>query len=161
MMDALSPGIGHNHPPTTLTEELTEETVALAEHAHELVVCADERAEIYDDDTASRAVRLLGTMKDAVEEIDKARVDRKAPYLESGRLVDRHFESILLPLAGPEPKKKLQGAAGDLLARIDGWRRQKEEEVLIERQRLEEEARMAEEEAYDTEKAQQQAEEQG
>ena len=139
-------GIGGNNPPT-LAEELSEETTALVTRATELVICADERSEVVDDDTAARAVQLLGQMKDLVEEIERARVDRKEPFLASGRIVDTHFHTIMDPLAGPEPKKKLMGAAGDLLARIDAWRRQKEAEAEIERQRLAEEARRLEEAA--------------
>jgi hypothetical protein len=143
---AREPTIGHNRPPT-LAEELTDETEGLAARAHDMIVCADERCEIIDDESSQRAVLLIGQMKDLTGEIEVARVVRKEPFLEGGRTVDRHFHSIMLPLCGPDHKKKLEGSAGYLLARIDAYRRQKDAEIAAERLRIEEEARKQRQEA--------------
>src|SRR5215472_16930654 len=140
------PGIGHNRAPT-LGEEIAEETKEIAARAHEMVICADERAEIYDDDTAAKGVQLLGQMKDLIDELENMRVARKEPFLRSGRVVDGHYNAILAPLAGPDHKKKLGGSAGDLLARIDQWRRHKDAEAEQEKERLFEAAQAAQTQA--------------
>jgi hypothetical protein len=138
--------LGGNRAPT-LAEELIEETRALAERALEMEFCADYRAEIIDDETASKAVQLIGQMKDLISEIESARVERKEPFLRDGRIVDTHFHAILTPLSGPDHKKKLEGSAGALLARVDAYRRKKEAEIEAERRRIEAEAKKQREEA--------------
>lgn len=130
MSEARIATIGHNRPPT-LEDELIAETAKLAERSYELIICADERAEVVDDDTAARAVQLAAMMRTCYDDLEKARVDRKEPFLVNGRTVDRHFHGIIEPLAGPEPKKRIQGAIGDLLSRIDQYRRQREAEAAV------------------------------
>jgi hypothetical protein len=137
--------IGGNKPPT-LIDELISETESFAEQAM-LKIYSYERCEIIDDETSEAAVLLIGQMKELIEEIENARFERKEPFLRDGRVVDTHFHSILTPLAGPDHKKKLGGAAGDLLARIDAYRKKKDAEVEAERRRLEEAARKEREQA--------------
>jgi hypothetical protein len=138
--------MGHNRPPgppptgLVSVEDLELETEALAKRAQELIVDADNRSEIVDDDTASRATLLLGMMKDCLADIEKVRVARKGPFLEAEKTVDQFFHTITSPLAGPNPKDRLGGSAGDLLARIDAWRKLKAAEAAAERRRLEAEA---------------------
>jgi type IV secretory pathway VirB10-like protein len=150
------PGIGHNLPP--LGEQLVLETIALETRIAERVASAQERAVVATEDDAEKATLLLAMMRELYGEIDAARIERKAPYLEAGRGIDAHFTELQLPLVGPSPKQKLTGAYGELHARLDAFRRRQEAEATAERRRLEEEARRQREAAEAAERARLQAE---
>lgn len=129
-------GIGHNNPP--LDELLAEETIDLRNRAIDLVGAA-ERATVTDDDTAARATKLIVMIRDHAKKIEEMREQRKAPFLESGRIVDRHFTSIRSPLIGDDAKR-MGGAALRVHNLVDAYRRKQEEIAAAERRRLEEEA---------------------
>ncbi|HSR77595.1 MAG TPA: hypothetical protein VLN57_13500 [Xanthobacteraceae bacterium] len=151
------------HDPSTnlppLGELLTEETAGLKTRADELVLDAREHAVVATEDDAERATLLLAMMRGHYDVIDAARQDRKAPYLENGRIVDAHYADLQLPLVGPSPKQRLTGAYGELHARLDGFRKRKEAEAAAERARLEAEARRQREAAEVAERARREAEE--
>lgn len=141
------PGIGHNQPP--LTELLAEETVALKSRADDLIASAG-RAKVEDDETAGRATTLAKMLAEHSKAIDKAREERKAPFLEAGRTVDRHFGAL---------KQPVDVAKGQVVALLDAYRRKKEAEAAAERRRLEEEARKAREAAEAAERERRRIEE--
>lgn len=122
-------GIGGNDPP--LEEVLAEETAGLKERADDLVSAARDRATVTSGDDAGRATLLLAMMREHESAIDAARRARKAPFLISGRVIDRFFGQLAMPLAG---------ACSELHARLDAYMRQKEAEIAAERLRLTEEA---------------------
>ena len=101
-----------------LRELLAEETVTLAAAAQENIICADERSEVVDDDSAGRAVRLEATMIEIWQDLEKMRKDLKAPFAKAADVIDAHFHEITLPLIGPTPLKQREGAVGDLHSRI-------------------------------------------
>lgn len=150
--------IGGNQPP--LSEALPAETEELRKRAEELIASATERATVTTDDEAERATALYAMMREHWQDIDVARALRKAPFLESERFIDRHYGAIALPLVGGDPKRKITGAAGELLARIDAYRQERERQAQLERRRLAEEARKAHEAAEEAERARQAAEDQ-
>jgi hypothetical protein len=133
-----TPGIGHNLPP--LGEQLVLETIALETRIAERVASAQERAVVATADDAERATLLLAMMRELYDEVDAARQERKAPYLLAGRQIDEHYSNLLLPLVGPSPKQRMAGAYGELLSRLDSFRRRQEAAAAAERARLEIEA---------------------
>lgn len=138
-MNDLSPGFGHNRGLTSieaLLELLREQTATLAEKAGELILCADERSEIVDEDSAGKAVQLEATMIELYADLDKLRAEIKKPYLEAGATIDAHFHTITQPLIGSTPAKKREGAVGDLHARIEAYDIAKRAEIDAERERL-------------------------
>lgn len=149
-------GIGDNAPP--LAELLVDETAALKQRSDDLIAGA-ARCTVTDEDSAKRATQLAGMMKDHGAKIETAREERKRPFLEGGRTVDAHFAALKTPLVGNDPKGKLGGAAAEVVARIDTWRREEERKAAAERARLEEEARVAREAQAAAERAQREAEE--
>jgi hypothetical protein len=146
-----------NLPP--LAELLPEETAALKTRVDELVLNATEAAVVAGPDDAERATLLLAMMRECYEGIDAARVERKAPFLEAGRTVDSFYADLAFPLVGPSPKQRLQGAYGELHARLDAYRRRQEADAAAERRRLEDEARRQREAAETAERARRAAEE--
>jgi hypothetical protein len=158
MMDDLGqPGIGHNLPP--LGEQLVLETIHFETQIAERVASAQERAVVTTEDDAEKATLLLAMMRELYDQIDAARTERKAPYLEAGRIVDAHFTELQLPLVGPSPKQKLTGAYGELHARLDAYRKRQEAASAAERARLEAEARRQREAAEAAERKRREAEE--
>lgn len=147
--------IGGNQPP--LAESLIDATAHLKKRADDLVASAG-RAAVTDDDTAGKATLLAKMLKEHAAFIETAREERKKPFLEAGRTVDLHFAGLRSPLVGTDPKK-IGGAAGDVVAMIDAYRRKKEAEAAEERRRLEEEARVEREKAEAALAAQRAAEE--
>jgi hypothetical protein len=159
MMDDLGqPGIGHNLPPP-LGELLVEETAEFKTRVEERVSSAKERAVVASEDDAERATLLLAMMRELYQEIDDARSERKAPFLEAGRIVDAHFADLQFPLVGPSPKQRMAGAYGELHARLDGYRKRQEAAAAAERARLEAEARRQREAAEAAERKRREAEE--
>jgi hypothetical protein len=152
-----TPGIGHNLPP--LGEQLVLETIVLETHVAERVASAQERAVVATADDAEKATLLLAMMRELYDEIDAARTERKAPYLEAGRIIDAHYADLQFPLVGPSPKQRMAGAYGELHARLDGYRKRQEAEAAAERARLEAEARRQREAAETAERARRAAEE--
>ena len=151
------PGIGHNLPP--LGALLVEETGEFKTRVAERVTSARERAVVAGEDDAEKATLLVVMCRELYLEIENARGERKAPYLEAGRIIDAHFADLVLPLVGPSPKQKLGGAAGELHARLDAYRKRKEAEAAAERARLEAEARRQREAAETAERKRREAEE--
>lgn len=149
-------GIGDNNPP--LTELLADETAELKKRSDELVAGAG-RCVVTDADTAKRAVLLAGMMTDHGKKIEAAREERKRPFLEGGRTVDAHYAALKAPLVGNDPKGKLGGAAAEVVAKADAWRREEDRRVAEERRRLEDEARAAREAQEAAQRAQREAEE--
>jgi hypothetical protein len=139
----LAPTIGHNSGAAPLSELLTEETIGLATRADELVAAAG-RAAVTDADTAGRATTLAKMLKEHGKRIDETRVARKEPFLEDGRMVDRHFKSIAAPVTE---------AADKVVRLIDAFRREEEAKALAEQRRLAEEARKLREAAEASERA--------
>ena len=143
--------IGGNEPP--LTEQLIEETAEFTKRVKQLESNA-EKATATNDETAQKATLLAGLMKDVLGEIDKAREDRKRPFLVAGRQVDAHFNGIAGLLATTDTKGKLvSGPLFKVLGLVDEYRRKKEAEAAAERRRLEEEARKQREAAEVAERA--------
>jgi hypothetical protein len=134
-----TPGIGHNLPP--LGEQLVLETIALETRIAERVASAQERAVVATEDDAEKATLLLAMMRELYGEVDAARTERKAPYLEAGRIIDAHYADLWFALVGPSPKQKLTGAYGELHARLDAYRKRQEAAAAAERQKLLAEAR--------------------
>lgn len=128
-----------NLPP--LGELLPIETANLKERIAERVAAAQERAVVATEDDAEKATLLLAMMRELYQEVDTARSERKAPYLEAGRIVDAHFADLAFPLVGPSPKQRMQGAYGELHSRLDAYRRRQEAEAAAERAKLLAEAR--------------------
>jgi hypothetical protein len=128
-----------NLPP--LPEQLIEETEELKARIAERVAAAQERAVVATEDDAEKATLLLAMCRELYGEIDAARVARKAPFLEAGRVCDAHFAELAFPLVGPSPKQKMTGAYGELHARLDAYRRRQEEAAQAERAKLLAEAR--------------------
>lgn len=149
-------GIGDNNPP--LSELLVDETANLKQRADDLVAGAG-RCVVTDEDTAKRATQIAGMMKDHAVRIEAAREERKRPFLEGGRTVDAHFAALKAPLVGNDPKGKLGGAAAEVIAKIDAYRREEDRKAEAERRRLEEVARKAREAQAAAERAQREAEE--
>lgn len=139
MPDAMTApaAIGHNSGIVPPPEMLAEETAALSARSTELLGAA-ERCHVQDDDTAGRAVTLAKMLKDHAKKIDTTRADRKAPYLEAGRVIDGHFKALVQPV---------EAAAQKVVAMVDAFRREQERRAEEERRRLAEEARRQEEEA--------------
>jgi hypothetical protein len=145
-MSDSKPGIGHNrllNIPSTqaIIEFLQAETAELAQAAQENIICADERSEVVDDESAARAVQLEATMIEIFQDLDKLRLDIKRPLADATKTIDAHFHQITHPLVGPEPAKKREGAAGDIHARIDAFDQRRRAAIDAERIRLAEEAR--------------------
>ena len=156
-----APGIGHNRALSVpskdaIAEFLAEETAELAAKAHECIICADERSEVVDDESAAKAVQLEATMIELFQDLEKLRAETKRPMIDGGAAVDAHFHAITLPLAGPSPAKKREGAIGDLHARIEAYDVRRTAEKEADRRRLEAEAR-AQQEAADLAEAHRQA----
>jgi hypothetical protein len=145
-----TPGIGHNLPQ--LGEQLAEETAALRARADELVLNLKERAVVATPDDAEKMTLLLAMVREHYETINAARVERKAPYLRDGRIVDEHFSDLWAPLVGPSPTQKFAGAYGEGHARLDAYRRRVEAEAYRERMRLVDEARKQREAAAEAER---------
>ena len=136
----------HNHPPEPLLPEiLVEETAALKARGAELAEGAS-RAFVGDRDSAERAALLCAMMKEHGEAIEAARVARKQPHLDAGRIIDGHFAQMRTPLVGADPKV-LGGEALRIRRMIDGFYEEEEKKAQIERKRIEEAARQKQEAA--------------
>lgn len=155
MDTATLPGIGHNQPP--LDELLRDETQALAQRTAELLA-AVPRTVVTDRDSAEKATAFAGMIRSHAAKIEAAREERKRPFLEAGRTVDAHYQALRAPLIGSDPKR-LGGAAAEVVAKIDAFRREEQAKADAERRRLEEEARQARERQAAAERAQREAEE--
>lgn len=121
--------IGDNNPP--LAELLPVETEALKDRADKLLA-GSERAAVTDDETAGKAIELAKMIGDHIKTIDKARVERKEPFLVAGREVDAFFKGLAAPL--DEAKVKV-------VKMIDGYRAEQERKRKAEQARIEAEAR--------------------
>ena len=149
--------IGANMPP--LLEQLTEETKLLVQRADDLIGGAS-RAVVTDRDSAERATLLAGMLRDHIKLIDKAREERKLPFLRDGRIVDAHFGAIESRLATYDPKGKvIGGPLHTVVSMEDRYRRDEEAKAASERARLEEAARVERAKAAAALRAQQEAEE--
>ena len=149
--------IGANMPP--LLEQLTEETKLLVQRADDLIGGAS-RAVVTDRDSAERATLLAGMLRDHIKLIDKAREERKLPFLRDGRIVDAHFGAIESRLATYDPKGKvIGGPLHTVVSKVDRYRRDEEAKAASERARLEEAARVERAKAAAALRAQQEAEE--
>ena len=136
-----TPGIGHNQPP--LADQIAEEIAAERARADELVEAARE-AVIADDDDATKVVTLIKLIRDHEKVIDRAREDRKRPFLESSRIVDAAFGAVLRPLAIARAGADGRGGLG---AMLNAWERGREEQARKERERIAAEQRAIAEEA--------------
>ncbi|HEX5320604.1 MAG TPA: hypothetical protein VFW46_15680, partial [Stellaceae bacterium] len=142
-------GIGHNMPP--LADVVAEEIAAERRRADELVqAAADSRIE--NDDDAGKVATLIRMMRDHEKALDRAREERKRPFLESGRIVDAVFGAVLRPLVVARGGADGRGGLGGMLT---AWERKREDETRRERERIEAERRAKEAEA---ERARQEAE---
>ena len=140
-----TPSAGHNRAlnvpsKEVIVELLRELTAELANAAQENIICADERSEVVDNETAGKAVQLEATLLEIYQDLNTLRLEIKRPLMEGASTVDSYFHTITLPLIGPNPEKKREGAVGDLHARIDAWDTRRRAEIEAERVRLEAEA---------------------
>lgn len=142
----LSYGPGHNAAP--LAEVLAEDTAQLERRADELID-ASSRAKAVDDDTAGRCVTLAKMLRAHAQDVDKARVAAKQPFLDGGRAVDSHYQRISGPLGL---------AQAGVIAHIDAYRRKQEAAAAEVRRKLEEEAQAQRRAAQAAEQARQEAE---
>jgi hypothetical protein len=128
-----------NLPP--LGELLPIETAELKARIAERVAAAQERAVVATEDDAEKATLHLAMMREDYQAAEQSRSERKAPFLEAGRIVDAHYAELLMPLVGPSPKQKMTGAYGELHSRLDAYRRRQEAAAAEERRKLLAEAR--------------------
>lgn len=122
--------IGHNSGAAPLEEFLSEESAPLRQRALDLIAGAT-RAAVTDEDSAGKATLLAKMMADHIKTIDAAREERKKPFLESGRTVDRVYNGL---------KDQVHTTRAKVVDLIDAYRKRKEAEAAAERKRLQEEA---------------------
>ncbi len=134
-----TPGIGDNRPPADanpLLERLTEEHATLTSRRDELLDMNGRVPESWDDEEINkRASDFVALLRAEIKNADGLRVAEKAPYLAGERQVDAFFKGV----SGPLDKARIA-----VLAKITTYQRKKDAE---ERKRLQEEARLAREEA--------------
>lgn len=150
-------GIGDNSGTAPLAELLGEEIAADKARADELIAAAEE-AKIANDDDASKVATLIALLRDLEKKLDKAREDRKRPYLESCRTIDAAYGAVIRPLvlrrAGVDGRSGLSGI-------LTIWQRKREDEARAERARIEAEQRRKEEEAEAAHRAAEEAKTKG
>lgn len=150
-------GIGGNMPP--LAERLIAETEELKERSTALAASAS-RAKVTDDDTAGKAVLLVGMIKDHRRALESRREAEVRPYLDGQRTVNAHFAGLVSITTFLDSKGKvIGGPEHDLLKMIDAHRREQERKAEEERRRLVEEARKQREIAEAAERERRVAEE--
>lgn len=142
MSESMLAGIGDNSGAVPLEEILADETAALRERAGKLIA-ASGRAAVTDDDTAGKATELAKMLREHAKTVDKAREDRKAPFLAAGNAVQAHYKAIEAPVLSAF--KVVEGM-------IDAYRREQQRLADIERRRLEAEARALREAAEQKER---------
>jgi hypothetical protein len=147
----------HNERPEDLPEILVDETAALQARADALLDSAG-RAFASDRDTAEQAALLVAMMKDHGEAIEAARVARKQPHLDAGRIIDQHFAVLRTPLVGADAKR-LGGEALRIRRMIDDFYDEEEKKAEAERSRIAEAARQKQEAAEAAERERLAAEE--
>jgi len=122
-------------PP--LDEILREEIAPFVARDDELIAAA-ALSRIASLDDAERTTTLVALIRDQERSIARAHEERKAPYLQGGRLIDRTFK--------PEGERLL--AVRTTLERmLTTWQVARQNEARRERERLEAEQRAREEEA--------------
>jgi hypothetical protein len=154
--DAARHGIGGNQlpeakPPTPAeleTLHLPDVTAALKLRADRLNDAADKAIAggITDADLAGRGALLVKQMRDHHKAIDIARTERKAPFLEAGRVVDAHYKGLAFTLNGTDPDKT-GGKALQVSNLVFAFEAEERRKAAAEQQRLADEAKREREKA--------------
>jgi uncharacterized membrane protein YqiK len=149
-------GIGDNLAP--IADLLAEETVELRLRAE---VLAEQvgKAECDTEEQAQGCTVLVGMIKEHLGIIEKQRVKRKEPYLQTTREIDAHYGGLAQILVIEDGKRKqVGGPLFKLVTLLDEYRREQERKAAAERRRLEEEARLRREAQEAAERAAREAE---
>lgn len=99
-----APGLGHNKPPS----EAEALSVRLAERANrdfgsrvnDTLAAAKRIGKINDDAAAGDAGIVIRLARALENDLDRARVAEKEPFLAAGRTVDSFFKKTISPIAG-------------------------------------------------------------
>lgn len=116
------PGIGHNNPP--LVEQLAEEMAIVRARAEELLEVARE-AQITNDDEAGKVATLIALIRDHETSVDRARRDRKQPFLDASRIIDATYGAVIRPLCLARSGENGKGGLSGILT---AWQQQCDQE---------------------------------
>lgn len=136
----LAAEIGHNLPPSDvelLIEKLDAQSQDIKKRADELLAGAD-RCVITDTETAGKASLLVGLIMTATDTTKERQKEAKRPHFELANAAFDYFKPVL---------DKLNTAKAKTLAALKAFDDEQERIAVIERQRLADEARRAQEEA--------------
>ena len=132
-------GLGDNAPPPDidiLREQVLEEAAQLRARRDEVLASLERTPEVVEDEeTSGKVADLIKAMMACHKAAEIARVARKEPFLESGRVIDGCYKQITDPLMKAKERAE---------RRLTLYQRQKAEE---ERRRREAEAKRQAEEA--------------
>lgn len=132
--------LNHNNPPSDvalLIERLDAQSQDINKRADELLAGAD-RCVITDTDTAGKASLLVGLIMTATDTTKERQKEAKRPHFELANAAFDYFKPAL---------DKLGTAKAKTLAALKAFDDEQERLAAIERQRLADEARRAQEEA--------------
>ena len=104
-MPDTTPAIGHNlGPADEAFEDLRNRVDLLAEFGRKW----ETRPQIADDDQAKKASTFMAQLGDAINKVETARKDEKAPHIDAGRAVDTKWKplaALLEPIKAAMRKK--------------------------------------------------------
>jgi hypothetical protein len=132
-------GMGHNNPPEPLPYDAAVLT-DLDSTAKRFVEVSDQwlKVDVTTETLAGQLGDQIDGLRKLFQKIEAARKDAKAPHLAAGTTVDEAFNPI---------KALVETSANKLKPRLAAYVQQKEREAEVERQRLADEARQAEQAA--------------
>lgn len=107
-------GRGHNSGTAPLAEILAEELATARSRADDLLAAARE-ARIESAADAGKVADLIAIIKDQERSVDRARDERKRPYLADCRIVDAAYGAIVGSLS------RARTGPGSLSERLAAW----------------------------------------
>lgn len=154
---------GSNNPPPDLKlgdellEQLSAENLKLTQRQIELLEAVNRApATVESDEVASNMAAFLKQINDFVKSAKVAHDDKKAPYLNGGRIVDNWFAQLTLPLTKAFTMLN-QRQTTFLTAKAAKARREAEEKAAAERAEADRKRREAEKAEADRRRAERDA----
>jgi hypothetical protein len=136
-----------NNPPADanpLLDRLTAEAATLTKRRDELLAACERVPDIDSDEIAGKVADLMKLVSACTKNAEAARVDRKEPFLASGRLVDAFYRKITDPLDKAKARVAMKLTIYQR-AVADAERRRREEAERLAREAAAEAARTARE----------------